>query len=469
MVHVVKAIAIAELEIENGYRPDFHDDYFQRFDQTSLVPEDLDMFPCYLALHKGQSWDTAEKGRIIETLSFGLPIKILAQIDDIIPFSSLDAGAFSRGPAAAQFANLVVGLGSSFVLQSSASNLYQMRKKLAAGLSAPGPALFSVFSGLGTIKDNNKSQKGRGTYLSAAAAMESRAFPAFAFDPNTGSGLASRFSLLNNPNGRSDWTSYGMDCEDDDMQRTAVAMSFTFVDFVAGDDRYRHHFAKVSKADWVREMVPVGDYLKLSTQDASQAIPYVLMINERDEASRYVVDDLIIRAAARIRDNWRALQELGGVNNSHVIVRLEEERAQWEVEKEGELASLRTELETTASTVEAAPVVAAPEAVAAVASEASVVEEAPEPAPAEALPPSDDPWIETVRCTTCNECTDLNDLIFAYNDDMQAFVKDAAAGPFKDIVEAAENCQVAIIHPGKPKDLSEPGLDDLVKRAALFL
>ena len=37
------------------------------------------------------------------------------------------------------------------------------------------------------------------------------------------------------------------------------------------------------------------------------------------------------------------------------------------------------------------------------------------------------------------------------------------------IVEAAESCQVSIIHPGKPRDAAEPGLDDLVKRAQPFL
>ena len=59
--------------------------------------------------------------------------------------------------------------------------------------------------------------------------------------------------------------------------------------------------------------------------------------------------------------------------------------------------------------------------------------------------------------------------IFAYNEDMQAYILDGECGPFKDIVEAAENCQVAIIHPGKPKNPSEPGLDDLVKRAGMFV
>jgi hypothetical protein len=37
------------------------------------------------------------------------------------------------------------------------------------------------------------------------------------------------------------------------------------------------------------------------------------------------------------------------------------------------------------------------------------------------------------------------------------------------MVEAAESCQVSIIHPGKPRDQTEPNLEDLIARAELFV
>jgi hypothetical protein len=37
------------------------------------------------------------------------------------------------------------------------------------------------------------------------------------------------------------------------------------------------------------------------------------------------------------------------------------------------------------------------------------------------------------------------------------------------MVLAAERCQVAVIHPGKPINPDEPGLEDLLKRAEQFL
>ena len=92
------------------------------------------------------------------------------------------------------------------------------------------------------------------------------------------------------------------------------------------------------------------------------------------------------------------------------------------------------------------------------------------PVEAEAAPAQspDEAYIETPRCTTCNECTQINDKMFAYNDNKQAYIANPDAGTYAQLVEAAESCQVCIIHPGKPRNTSEPGLDELIKRAEPF-
>jgi ferredoxin len=94
---------------------------------------------------------------------------------------------------------------------------------------------------------------------------------------------------------------------------------------------------------------------------------------------------------------------------------------------------------------------------------------APESAKPAAEPSSDDPYIETSRCTTCNECTQINGKMFAYDANKQAFIVDPDAGTYRQLVEAAEACQVSIIHPGKPRNANEPGLDELRARAESFL
>ena len=77
-------------------------------------------------------------------------------------------------------------------------------------------------------------------------------------------------------------------------------------------------------------------------------------------------------------------------------------------------------------------------------------------------------WIDSARCTTCNECTNLNKKMFAYNADKQATIKDAHAGTFAQLVTAAERCPVSIIHPGTPLDPKEKDLPKWVARGAKF-
>jgi ferredoxin len=81
----------------------------------------------------------------------------------------------------------------------------------------------------------------------------------------------------------------------------------------------------------------------------------------------------------------------------------------------------------------------------------------------------DEAYIETARCSTCNECIQLNGKMFAYDGNQQAYISDVNAGTYAHLVEAAENCQVAVIHPGKPRNPNEPGLEALLKRAEVFL
>jgi hypothetical protein len=59
--------------------------------------------------------------------------------------------------------------------------------------------------------------------------------------------------------------------------------------------------------------------------------------------------------------------------------------------------------------------------------------------------------------------------MFAYNENKQAYIADLKAGSYKQLVEAAESCQLSIIHPGKPWDPGEPGLEELLERAKPFV
>ncbi|MGE5781015.1 MAG: thiamine pyrophosphate-dependent enzyme, partial [Hyphomicrobiales bacterium] len=121
------------------------------------------------------------------------------------------------------------------------------------------------------------------------------------------------------------------------------------------------------------------------------------------------------------------------------------------------------------------PAPVSPAAAAAPASSGSPTAPTPSPARvAAATPTSNDEallleaYIDSARCTTCNECTNLNNRMFAYNGDKQAYVKDPRAGTFQQLVTAAERCPVSIIHPGSPINPKEKDLAKWVKRGEKF-
>jgi hypothetical protein len=174
------------------------------------------------------------------------------------------------------------------------------------------------------------------------------------------------------------------------------------------------------------------------------------MVDAEDRLQKVIVDEKVMREARRCRDMWASLQELGGVHNSHAERLLARDRATREEE------------------ARRAAEVAATVPVAVASTEAAAVGEAAKAEPA-AEASSDDPYIETPRCTSCNECTNLNGQLFGYDENKQAFIRDPDAGTYAEMVEAAENCQVSIIHPGKPRNPKEPGLEALLERAKPFL
>lgn len=446
LAELAAAIEAAELEANGMYREATHDPIFAAYRESGLDAEVLSEYPDYLVRVK--SGDRAETVWLMELLSAGLPVKVLVQTDDLLEESPLGDGHLTFGLRAKQLADMAIGLNSVYVLQSSASNLVRCRDSILAGMRYPGPALFSVYTGAGG-KTN-----GIPPYLVAAAAMESRLFPAFTYDPGAGPDWASRFRVGDNTQAERDWPSQIFSYEDADLQRVSEEVDFTLVDFVACDARYARHFARVPRAKWNGAMIPVRASLSRPASGLPDKVPCLLMVDANDTLQKVIVDDRLIQEARRCGGMWRSLQELGGVRNSHAERLLARERAAWE-EAKAKQAPAPPEAEAPK------PVSAAP---------------APDQTPASAVPAEpekktspDEPYIETPRCTSCDECTRLNNRMFAYDANKQAYIKDLGAGTYRELVEAAEGCQVSIIHPGIPRNPNEPGLAELVERARPFL
>ena len=442
-IELSKAVAIAELEVKGEYSEAKHDRLFESFGENGLDPRDMAIFPDYLVRLHADRLPGEELSSLTEIMSLNLPVKVLVQTDDVIEESPIGNGHLAFALRSRQLARMALGMAGVFVVQSPASALYQLRDSIVRGLDCSGPALFSVFSGIAG---------GHGQlppYLIGAAALESRVFPAFTMDPTAGDDWASRFSLAANPQAELDWP----DLEDADCQTQRLERPFTLIDFVACDSRYAKYFGAVPKAHWNDTLADAGDIIARDKRDGIDridSVPTVLMITPENELQKVIVTEKIIREARRCLSMWNSLQELGGIHNSHAERLLAREKAAWE-ESSKAIATASSVAAPTEAPAAAAPVAEAP------------------PEEKETEKSSDEAYIETARCASCNECINVNDKMFAYDGNKQAYIKDLNAGTYAQLVEAAENCQVAIIHPGKPRNANEAGLDELIKRAEVFI
>ena len=439
-IELAKAMSMAELEIAGEYDEARHDAVFADFGAGGLDPAQAARFPAYLVRIDAARMTPTESALAIEAMDAGLPLKLLLQSDDILAPASLGDGACSLGLANRQLAGAALAAGNVFVLQASAAQMFRCRDKVYAGLAAEGPAFISVFSGAGG------QSEGIAPYLLAAAATESRAFPTFVYDPAAGADWASRFSLDGNPQPERDWPLHGLVYQDAACQRMQESVAFTLVDLLACDRRFAGDFARVPPTAWNGNMVSVPDCV--ARPATGMTVPNVMMLDGDSHLHKVVADDRLIRAARRCLGLWHGLQELGGIHNSYAERAVAEARAAWE--------------EAARQQEPAAPPAAAPAIEAAAPAQA-------EPATAEPERNPDEPYIETARCSSCDERTHISSKMFAYNKDKQAYIVDPAAGTYRQLVEAAESCQVAVIHPGKPRDPTEPGLEELLVRAAPFL
>jgi ferredoxin len=261
----------------------------------------------------------------------------------------------------------------------------------------------------------------------------------------------------------------------------------------------------VPPEDWLEEMVPLQEYLQPPEpnpdpdDDAPDRIPYVTAVDTDGKVARVVPTRQILIAVERAAQAWRGLQEMGGIDNSHALALIAEEKRSLEEamkreveaieqkyssEMERDLGDLSQEIirriagqliaqgqgapsfaafppAPTAPPAPASPPAAAGEAAAP--ADAKVEEEEDEEAVT-----FDDPYIDTPLCTSCNDCMKVSAQVFLYNENKQAYLGDVSQATYEQLVLAAEKCPVHIIHPGKPKDPNEPNLDELVARAAKF-
>jgi pyruvate-ferredoxin/flavodoxin oxidoreductase len=465
MAEGFRAIRTAELELAGHYDPGEHDEFLTYFDWRQFSDEEWELCPPVVSLGgDGAMYDIGFQN-LSRLMASGKPIKVL--VLDTQVYSNTGGQACTSGFTGqisdmAQFGKAIQGkqeprkeiglIGmahrTTYVMQSTIAHPNHMIEGFIRGLKARRPALFNIYSSC-------QPEHGIGDDMSshqAKLAAESRAYPLFRYDPDAGETPAECFDLDGNPGPGADWPTYRVRYREGGREKE-MELPMTFADFAITEVRFRKHFRVAPPDTWNEKMIPLHEFLDLPADEREDRFPYIWSVDRQERLSRLLVARPIVESCEDRRQFWRMLRALAGTEAPPVS---RDEIAE-EVRREvvGRIASGLMQL---AGGDDAAGAVAA-------------LAEAPAAATAEAAAPAGDamaPWIDTAECTSCDECISINPQIFAYNEAGKAVIADATAGPYRDLVKAAERCTAQVIHPGVPRDRSEKDVEKWIARGAKY-
>jgi ferredoxin len=490
------AARIAALEIDGKYDPAVHDSWFAGFDWQAFTDDELQLVTRVVALVSADYLACDGLPAFSRLLGSRLPVHVLTWVrayDN--PGAKPGDGPFDSYRF--ELAYFGVGHRQVVVAQTSAARHQDLLSGFLAALDSSRASLHLINRGTQT----SVKQPLLEPWFVASAALESRAHPFILVNPDAGDHAAERISFDGNPQSDNDWPVETLEYRGDDGEVAEMQLAFTFADYALLMPALHEHFRIVPAGFDAEDLVPADRYLGMDEVTVGRLVPYVWGIDGQGVLSRLVVSRALIFACRDRLNYWRTLQEMAGIHNFYVeqaIDRvIEEQRTAEEAERKRLLQAHEEELESVRSEAAdkvmgqlvdvlmgadlsdmvggAAPIASMPSTVAtsdvAEAKPADEVEQSaepePEPEPEEELS-FDEPWLDTAMCTTCDDCMGINKMMFAYNDDKQAYIVDPRAGPYADLVAAAEICPAKCIHPGKPLDPDEPDLEELIARAEPF-
>lgn len=285
---------------------------------------------------------------------------------------------------------------------------------------------------------------------------------------------------------------------------------FTFAHAAALQPAWRAHLWTLPQDAWNDEQVPLAEWLDAFTRVPPLTVPYLWVQGPGGRQRAVVTRELAFASRDRLR-LWRTLQELAGIRNEHARRAAQAARRQALQEADAALKAMQDEHAREVEEVRATAAGEAMERLARILLDLDTLAVTPgagsgfgsgavsgsgpgstpgsgsgsgagpgadsggQPAGASVGPSAaddaggDEAYIDTPLCTSCNDCTRVNPLLFLYDANKQAYLGDLKTGTYLQLVTAAEKCPARCIHPGAPRPGDETATSDVVARAAKFL
>lgn len=464
-----KAIRKAELELEGKYNAEEHDDFFTYFTWKQFTDEEWLLCPPVVTLGgDGAMYDIGFQN-LSRMMASGKPIKVIVldtqvysntggqactsgfigQVSDMAQYGKVWKG---KSEPRKEIGLIAMAHRNTYVMQATLANTSQMIEGFIDGLMAKRPAVFNLYT---TCQPEHGVGDDKGAHQ-AKLAVESRAYPLFKYNPDNGIKTREAFDLSGNPAMDQIWPTYDLKYLEYGQERT-MKLPMTFADFALTEARFRKHFRKVPRSAWNDNMMPLAEFLEMDESNREGKFPYIWAVDRNQKLNRVLVAKPIVDSCEERRDFWLMLRDIAGVE----IEKPQEENLEEKIRNEvvgniaqglmqlaggnsGENDLLKMALEKPLET------------------NGVLVEE-----------PSSNgeymaPWLETDECSSCDECIRLNPNIFAYNEDNKAYIKNPKAGPYEDLVKAAEKCTAGVIHPGLPAEKSGKDIEKWISRGEKY-
>jgi len=480
MTEIFGAARRAQLLLAGTYRPEIHEEILAHLDWEGLTAAELALLPAVTVLTTGRRLRQRGQGSLSELLRSSRPVRVLVEDDLAAADEAEDLSRFHI-----DLGQLVMAHRESFALSTTLARPDRLVERLVQVLGEPRPGVLLVQLAAGAPATWRP--------LLAEAALWGRACPDFLYDPEAGPSWADRFDVDGNPAPELAWPIQRIPYRDGESEQI-LETAFTFADAVALERAYSSHLRVIPRLAWQDDVqVPLADYVAdFEPGKATRKVPFLWVVDASGTLQRAVVtQELAMACRDRLRA-WRVLQEFGGFENAYAerAAAAAREAAEAEAGRErAELTQAHAEALTHAQQAGAresmqrlaaallnrdplAALVGTPAPAVSAPASALDVEEEPEAGEAEEEDEPelsfDEPFIELILCTTCNDCTNINPRMFEYNSDKQAFIADATAGTFAELVKAAVKCPANCIHPGKPRNDDATATPELIARAAEF-
>lgn len=471
MAQGFKTIRRAELEIAGKYNAAEHDAFFSNFTWQQFSDAEFLLCPPVVAVGgDGAMYDIGFQN-LSRAMMTGKPIKVV--VVDTQVYSNTggqactssfkgqvsDMAAYGKASAGKQEIRKEIGLiamahRTTYVMQSTIAYPNHMIEGFIEGLLTRRPAVFNCFTSC-------QPEHGIGDdmgYHQAKLAVESRAYPLFRYNPDHGKTPEECLDLHANPASHQPWPIYKLQYQDNGREKV-LELPLTFADFAMTETRFRKHFRTAPPDTWHDDMVPLADFLALPIEDREDKFPYLWSLDKKQHLTRFLVDSTMVASCEDRQDFWIMLKALAGIDKPATP-------------REDIAAKIRQEVIAKITSGLTQLVEGDTQGLSALTPGASTPSQDTEVAANAATAPQNNsymaPWIDTEDCTSCNECMDINPEIFNYNENEKAYIANANAGPYQDLVKAAERCTAQIIHPGLPKDHRQKGVDKWIKRAEKY-